>query len=219
MQPEPNLSHYKQLMLQAIEMINKDLKSIGKFDNPSLLERYLVTSAIKATNLSYAILILCKKHLINESFPILRSLIEHSINMRWITHQDTENRFNQYADTMLNFNMGVTWSDKNMLNKMIDIGFPDDYYKLVVKNTYDYSHINARSLPWLIIDGEKNEFSPIMIYPVAAQMLGHVMVALNTHFPEYFTKHLEIWEKIEYDANAWEKYVKIKKQILQNEGH
>ena len=57
---------------------------------------FLVLCTLRAARLSDAIVHLYKAGFTDESLPILRSLIETAVNMRWIMNKNTEERLKQY---------------------------------------------------------------------------------------------------------------------------
>ncbi len=193
---------YKVLIEKAIEYIGKGFNNAGgKIENPSNLDYYLVASTHKAINFSRAIIILCEKNFNNESMPILRSLIEHTVNMKWIMKEETEKRLKQYLTDWNKKNYGEPWTNRNLAGRMSDIGFKNrDYYDFVVKKTYNYAHVNATTLDWGEVMNEerlKNKMTTQAIYSVIAQMLGYVLFVLNIKYKGQFAYYSDILENIE----------------------
>ena len=112
---------------------------------------FLVLCTLRATRLSDAIIHLCKAGFTDESLPILRSLIETAVNMRWIMNKDTEQRLEQYYAKLAGDKWyGELWTSVNLRDRMKEIGFKgklEAYYDLVVKFCHDYTHGGARTLP------------------------------------------------------------------------
>lgn len=213
--------NHEELVKQAKKLIDEGFVNMGgKIDNPTGYEIYLLAATRKAFNFTNAILLLCKNGFSDDSLPILRSLIEHTINMRWITNKDTTERFDLFTNYEINLDLGKKWSGVTLLDKMLEVGFNKDYYDLVVKNTYAYSHVNALTLKWgefyKEMDVGPDHFSPDSIFSVVAQMLGHVMKALDTHFVAPFSRYNEIWDQISYDKEAGQKYREAKKKIIED---
>lgn len=207
---------YENLIQEAKNKINEGFDKIGrKIDNPTNLERYLVAATIKAVNITNAIIVLCKNNFTDESLILLRSLIEHSVNMHWIMDRNTEERFDEFWSELLETNSGF-WAQRRFDGRMEDIGFEDkEYYDSVVKITYTYSHVSASSLNWdLVIDNvPKKEFSAEAIYSVVAQMLGHVLKSLDMNFKGLFDYN-SIWKQIKVDrTKIREKLKKIIKEL------
>ena len=87
---------------------------------------------------------------------------------------------------------------------MREIGFKDkkgrfeSFYDSVVKYCHDYTHGGAGTLPYrrLIPKATKTSMSADAIYAITSQMLGHVLKALNEHWPGKFDSYKVIWKAI-----------------------
>lgn len=195
--------NYKLLVEKAKKYINKGSANMGgKIENVRMLDldHYMVASTFKAIRLTEAIVKLCEADFTEESLPILRSLIEHTINMRWIMAKDTEKRLQQYLRDWDKKRFGERWTNINLADRMSEIGFKDrNYFDFVVKYTYSYAHVNASTLDWEKVMYKKRRYkkrSPQYIYSIVAQMLGHVLFALNTKYKGKFNYYREIWSHI-----------------------
>jgi len=119
-------------------------------------------------------------------------------------------------------NFGKKWTDVPLNERMDEIGFPNkDYYDLIVKVTYTYAHVNSLSLLSEInktsdVKRTKDQFSSQAIYSVTAQMLGHVLKALNIYFKDFFNYYEEIWKQIPGKPNARESFEKAQEKIQTN---
>ena len=210
------------LVHHAKQLINRGFDSLGRsIDKPILLDRYFVAATYKAIRFCDAILVLCEQGMTDEALPILRSLIEHSINMRWIADKDSEKRLKAYMDDLGEKGFGAPWTETKLDKRMEDVGFGSrDYYEYCVKVTYSYAHVNASSLKWgEVFDHpqlSKEKWSPEALYQVTAQMLGHVLKALDTHFSGHFKTYDEIWKQIKVDKNIRKKIEKIKQDLKQS---
>lgn len=163
---------------------------------------FLVLCTLRAAGLSDAIVHLCKAGFTDESLPILRSLVETAVNMRWIMNESTEERLKQYYTNLAEDKWyGERWTSVNLKERMKEIGFKgklESYYDLVVKFCHDYTHGGVRTLPRrrLIPKTRKTLMSAGAIYPITSQMLGHVLKALNDHWPGKFDSYKVIWKAI-----------------------
>jgi hypothetical protein len=214
--------NYELLIQKAKKEINDGFNNMGrKIENPSFLEIYLIVSTLKAIKLSDTIVFLCKNNFSNESLIILRSLIEHSVNMHWIMKEDTEKRLEDYRSDLEKLAFGERWTNTDLSKRLESIGFNKDkeYYDYVVKFTYSYAHVNAKSLKWenmIKIEGLKSVTFPAQaIYSIVAQMLGHVLKSLNIHFSGLFATYSNIWKEIEVDKNSIRKKIE---EIAKNLG-
>lgn len=113
---------------------------------------------------------------------------------------------------------GALWTNTNLHDRMQEVGFKDrDYFDFCVKLTYSYAHVNATSLKWgEVIDHpqlSKDKWSPDALCVVVAQMLGHVIMALDTHFTDKFRGYDDIWNQISVDKDIRKKVEKIRKSF------
>lgn len=209
----------KELMYKAKQLIDDGFNKLGRsITNPSLLDRYFLAATYKAVRFSDSIAVLCEQGMTDEALPILRSLIEHSINMRWIAHKDSKDRLKQYMNDLGEKGFGAPWTNVTLVDRMEEVGFRSrDYYDFCVKLTYSYAHVNASSLRWgEVFDHpqlSKEKWSPDALYIVVAQMLGHVLKALDTHFKGNFKGSDNIWKQISVDKDIRKKVEEVKKQF------
>lgn len=217
------MSKHRKLVDTAKQMIDKGFDLLGRsIDNPSILDRYMLAATYKAVRLSDAVLALCKQGITDEALPTLRSLIEHAMNMRWIINKDTNKRLKLYLNDFSKKGFGEPWTKVNLHDRMVEVGFKDRaYFDFCVKLTYSYAHVNASSLKWgEVIDHpklSKERWSPDVLYVVVAQMLGHVVKALDTHFPGKFSRYNEIWKQIRVDKDIRKKVEKLRKSLKQSD--
>jgi len=198
---------YELLIQKARKKIDEGFNKMGrKIENPSFLERYLIAAALKAIKLSDVVVFLCKNNFNDESIIVLRSLIEHSLNMHWIMKENTEIRLREYLSNLGKIDFRGYWTTKKFNKRMEDIGFNKEYYDFVVKITYAYSHVNASSLEWNKVindDRLKGEpFSAQAIYSIVAQMLGHVLKSLDMQFKGFFHSYNDVWGQIKVDRSS-----------------
>ena len=194
------VKNYKKLAQKAEKYIKMIIAN--KMGSPDLLDQYIIAAANKSLVSFHAIVVLCKNKLNEESFPILRSMIENSINFRWILNKNTQARFSNYFDDLSKTGFGEKWTEIDFYSRMSELGFPRTYYDFVVKYTYSHSHANAKSV-FRLQDVEREPFSEDAIYAVIAQMLGHILKGLEEIYKEYREKRYshEIWSSVEVNIN------------------
>lgn len=213
------MSKSEKLVSEAKQLIDDGFDRLGRsINSPSLLDRYFLAATYKAVRFCDSILILCKEGMTDEALPILRSLIEHSINMRWIAHKDSKERLKQYMNDLGEKGFGAPWTNTNLVDRMKEVGFKSrDYFDFCVKLTYSYAHVNASSLRWGEVINHpqlsKEKWSPDALYVAVAQMLGHVLKALDTHFTGNFKGSDDIWNQISVDKDIRKKIEEVKKSF------
>ena len=118
-------------------------------------------------------------------------------------NKDTEERLKQYYANLAEDKWyGQPWTSVNLRRRMKEIGFKGKlelYYDLVVKFCHDYTHGGARTLPHRRLIPKvpkKTLMSAGAIYAITSQMLGHVLKALNEHWPGKFNSYKVIWKAI-----------------------
>lgn len=201
------MNKYLDLIQKSKEYIDQGFDTFGReLQTKDQIGGFLVLCTFRAAGLSDAIVHLCKADFTDESLPILRSLIETAVNMRWIMSKDTQKRQERlkqyYANLAEDKWYGEPWTSVNLRDRMKEIGFKgklEAYYDLVVKFCHDYTHGGARILPHrrLISKASKKTLmSAGAIYAITSQMLGHVSRALNDHWPGKFDSYKIIWKAI-----------------------
>lgn len=216
------MSKHRELAQKALKLIDAGFDQMDrKIENASLLDRYLVAASMKAVRLADTILFLGDHGVTDEAFPVLRSLVEHAINMRWITEDDTKQRLKMYMGDLGKTGFGNLWASKSLDKRMEDVGFGDrDYYDFCVKLTYSYAHVNATSLRWGEVFSDprlsKNRWSPDSLYSVVAQMLGHIMKALESRYKGHFDGYNGLWQQIKVDKNVGKKIEAVRKEFAES---
>lgn len=216
------MSKHRKLVQKALKQIDAGFDQMDrKIENVSLLDRYLVAASMKAVRLADTILFLGDHGVTDEAFPVLRSLVEHAINMRWITEDDTKQRLQMYMGDLGKTAFGNSWASKSLDKRMEDVGFGDrDYYDFCVKLTYSYAHVNASSLRWGEVFDDprlsKNRWTPDSLCSVVAQMLGHVMKALDSRYKSHFDGYDNLWQQIKVDKNVGKKIEAVRKEFAES---
>ena len=206
------MGYYKDLIQDIKTGIDVCADKMGReIRNAHPIDKFLIAGTWKAVRLCDSIVLLCESGFSDESFPALRSMIEISVNMRWIMNRDTDTRLAQYLSDLDNTEFGSWWTNTNLQLRMKEIGFHDDYYKFVTRFAYSFSHVNAKTLNWSVI--QKNfssiTFSPEAIYAIIAQMLIGAMIALDVRYPGHFVMYKDYAKKIPITKTLGRKYNKF----------
>lgn len=194
------MARYDYLIDQAIDYIGDGFVPFAEgIVNAPTIDVFLITHAFKARRFIDALRILQAKDYSGEALPILRSLVEVAVNMRWVQLKDTDKRLDDYYKDFEKREIGKSWTNTSLLKRMKDIGFDEPYYNWVVGLCNMYVHANATSMTYGgIIEGERdNDVAEEAISAISAQMLGHVLYALNQRYEGRFDRADEIWRQIE----------------------
>lgn len=169
----------------------------GKFINASKLDIFLLAGARRAVGFVDAILILCKSGHSEEAAILTRSLIELGVNMRWILVANTDIRLDAFFDDLKKYEPGEAWA-KDLRKRMKEIGMDEYFYKKTMKSLSGIVHTNASSLVYnsLAIDAPSSMMSESAVLVLVAQMMGHVLFALNEHYVNHFSHYDELWDYI-----------------------
>lgn len=213
----------RSLIDSALNDIDQGFDSFPnrQISDPTFLDRYLLASTYHAIRLSKAIISLCESGFTNESIPVLRTLIEHSINMRWITNKNTKNRLKEYMYDLEEKGFGAKWTTVNLHDRMLEVGFKSSsYYNFCVRVTYDYAHANSTCLNWgEVIDHPQlnaDRWSSESLYAVVVQMLAHVMKALDTRYEGQFGNFNQLWSKVPVDPQIDSKIAEVREKLKKN---
>jgi len=193
------MGKYRDLIIKTIEKTDETFDLIGrKYQKTPTI---IVVEGLSYTSfhITGAILLLCENNFNQEATILLRSLIENTINLKWILHEDSDNRIRNYFRDISDKGFGSKWAgDKNNLKKrLLDVGLTEEYYNKVVKITHSFSHTNAESLDWRNLKPDFPLFSDEAILSVTYQMLGHTIEILNEYISQEFSYYKEIFEKFD----------------------
>lgn len=211
----------KKLINQGIAGIYSDFYEIKKKNRGLTNEdKFMLSLASKGIDLIKAITTLLKNNFNSEALILVRSLTEHSVNMRWILEDKSGKRKEDYLaelDKSNNFEFGVKWTNVDLSRRMEEIGFTNrDYYDFLVKFTYGFAHVNASSIDWrhLLNKKDRNNFSADGIYPAMVQMVGHILKALNSRHENNFKLFEKMWKSINTNKDIRKDFEKVIKERI-----
>ena len=203
--------NYEELLADTEKKLDDAFTEMGEIREPTLVDIYLLASAVKAIKFSESIMLLCSNRFVKQSLPLLRSFIEHAVNMRWIMHRDTEKRIREYLANLAKPTFGGFWTKISLENRMREIGFREqDYYDLLIKYISEYPHFETESISWNTVkNDERFLLSKIPIEAVrriTVQMLSHVAAALSVWYGTRFSFYKEINRKLSEELEKRTQY-------------
>ena len=82
---------------------------------------------------------------------------------------------------------------------MHQLGFQKSLEERTLLSCYDHLHANAQGLPWghVFEDNAQKGASGDDVLRTAAAIMGHVLKALELHWPGKFNGAEHLWEKTE----------------------
>lgn len=194
--------NYYYIFKRALNNVKKGLEYIqNNVDKTDIEKQIIYLVGKRFISHSKAIIVLCKKNYKVEALMVLRALIELTVNLRWILEKGNIDSF--LKNTEYDFEnelpvMGKAWANKSLYDRMVDIGFKEDYYKCVLKKLHEELHGN----PAVIARAHHKELTNMStngIYSICCQMIGHLLKILNTNIPEFnFINPTDIWSQITF---------------------
>jgi hypothetical protein len=193
------MKEYAGLISLAKAAIDNGFSRVGKrLDPGSAAQRALMLLASRAVAIGNSLVLLAQNSLPNEGLPLLRSLLEISMTMRWIAQEDSEARAKAVMDESRDADWAGLWQTGRLRQRMGEFGFPDSLNERVPMFCYDHLHANAQGLPWgHVFDDNKNPgVSADELLKIAAFASGHVVKALEVKWPGQFEGAEQLWEKV-----------------------
>ncbi|MHC1717006.1 MAG: DUF5677 domain-containing protein [Candidatus Dojkabacteria bacterium] len=187
---------YEKLILDLIKKTDLVFDDIGRELPRSGETMVLEALGFTSFHIASAIILLCRNGFSQEAMILLRSLIENTVNLKWILNKEKEERIGLYFHDIKEEGFGAGWTEgKNLEMRMSELGFKREYYDKVVKVTHSFSHVNAESLDWSSVKSGYPRIGEEAILAVVYQMLGHVLEVLNKNISEKFS-YKEVFEEL-----------------------
>jgi len=186
-------------------MVDKGFKRLGPLQVHSLgIEAFLKLTADKSLRLVNAIELLCEKQMSSEAIPLVRTLIENAINMRWVMNKESGERAELYFRTMngvvKQMRFPRSWTNVKLNERMNEVGLARGlFYDVIVKYTYEHAHAGSASLDWGVLRNQpasEHWMGTLEIYKCCATMLGHTLQALEARFTGYFADYPLVFTRI-----------------------
>jgi|GEM_PF-3146595 len=192
------MAKYKKEIIELMVKTDEIFDRIGR-ELPHSNENMVISGlSHKSFEIAGSIILLCDNGYNNEGSILLRSLVENTIKLRWLLNKDTDARIKKYFQDPEDFSWGVDKTGR-LKDKMIELGYSEDYYKKVVKVCHSWSHVNAESINWsqvLKVDKESG-LSAGAIYSIVYQMLGHIVKIYYDHISDEFNFYENVFKTLE----------------------
>jgi hypothetical protein len=193
-----NAKEYAALISSAKAAIDNGFSRVGKrLDPANASQRALMLLASRAVAIGNALVVLAQQSLANEALPLLRSLLEISVTMRWIAAADGDRRAQEALEEGQKSDWAGLWQTSRLRQRMREYGFPENLQERVQMFCYDHLHGNAQGLPWghVFEDNKNPGISADELLKIAAFASGHVVKALEVRWPGQFEGAEQLWEK------------------------
>ena len=151
------------------------------------VDRALAGLAGRTIALGNAIALLCGRQHSNEALPLLRSLLEISVTMRWIAEKDRASRAEEFLKEAAAPSWESFFSDERLLARMKALGYPAELGEIARGSCRDHLKANAQGIPWgHVFETDKCAGrSGEEVARAAAAAMAHAVTALHAHWGEF----------------------------------
>mgnify|MGYP001589682967 CR=1 FL=1 len=156
-----------------------------KVEDP--VDRALAGLAGRTIAIGNAIALLCGRQHANEALPLLRSLLEISVSMRWIADKDRPARAEEFLKETIAPRWDSFLSDERLLARMKALGYPAELEDLARASCREHLKANAQGIPWgHVFEQDKCAGrSGEEVARAAAGAMAHAVTALHEHWGEF----------------------------------
>lgn len=151
------------------------------------VDRALAGLAGRTIAIGNAIALLCGRQHANEALPLLRSLLEISVSMRWIAEKDRAARAEEFLKETAALRWETFLSDERLLSRMKALGYPEELRALAEASCLDHLKANAQGIPWgHVFEADKRAGrTGEEVARAAAAAMAHAVAALDAHWGEF----------------------------------
>lgn len=194
------MKQYTELLGLAKARIDNGFSQVGKgkkLAEADAAHRALMLLASRAVAVSNALMLLAMNNHANEALPLLRSLLQLAVEARWIAEKDHTARAKEFFTHQADADWERFWSRERLLKRMTHLGFQKTLEERALLSCYDHVHANAQGLPWghVFSENAQKGVTGEEALRSAAAIMGHVVKALDLHWPGNFEGAEQLWEK------------------------
>lgn len=194
------MKKYTDLLGFAKAKIDHGFSQAGKRLSPEdKAQRALMLLASRSVAVSNALMLLCLNNHANEALPLLRSLLQLSVEARWIAAEDTAARALDFYDRHGDLEWEELWGEARLRERMAQLGFQKSVAEGQALDCRPHLYANAQGLPWghVFHENAGKGVTGEQVLCAAAAIMGHVIKALETHWPGSFEGAEHLWEQTE----------------------
>jgi len=151
--------------------------------------RALMLLSCRSVALANALMVLAQSNHANEALPVLRSLLELAVHMRWIAAADSEARAREFLREHDRPQWDGLWSGRRLGERAAALGLPEEPRAKVQRWCREHLWGNAAGLPWahVFCPPEPRGVSAEEVLNAAADLMDEVVAALDRRWPERFS--------------------------------
>jgi len=182
------VNDFIRLIGSAKSSLDNGLSRVGRSLNPQdPVERVLILLASRAAAIANAVILLANHNHANEGTPLLRSLLEISSQMRWISRDESKKRAEKFIKNQKQADWEILWSTKRLNERMKLFGYSEELRESAAGLCYDHMNANAAGLPWghVFKENDHKGLSTSKILSQTAEAMGHVLKALDEKWGEF----------------------------------
>lgn len=156
-----------------------------KADDP--VERVLSGLAGRAIAMGNAVSLLCGRQHANEALPLLRSLLEISVRMRWIAETESTARAQEYIKEAGDPRWDSFLSEERLRARMGELGYSDALKAMTQTLCLEHLRANALGIPWghVFEENKHSGRSGEDVTRAAGEAMAHVVMALHKRWGEF----------------------------------
>ena len=140
---------YLELLGRAKSTIDNGFSQVGRALSPQdAAQRALMLLASRAVAVSNALMLLSTHNHANEALPLLRSLLQFAVEMRWISQADSAGRARKFLEEHKDPQWESLWNTPRLLERMNALSFQTTLVEAAANSCRDHIHANSQGLPW-----------------------------------------------------------------------
>jgi hypothetical protein len=150
--------------------------------------RALMLLSCRSVAVANALMVLVQHNHANEALPLLRSLLELVVGMRWIAAADSAARAQGFLEEYARPQWDGIWSDRRLKERCAAVGFPDAVRERIQGWCREHQWGNSSGLPWAhVFAAPQPPDAPASeVLETAGTLMGEAVAALERHWPERF---------------------------------
>ena len=178
-----------QRLGRAKTVIDRGFSRVGpELSAQDDVARALMLLGCRSVAMANALMVLAQHNHANEALPLLRSLLELSVHMRWIAASDCEVRAKEFLREHDRPQWDGLWAGRRLDERCAALGFPAEVRAKVQLWCREHLWGNAAGLPWahVFTSPQPRNAAAADVLEAAAQLMAEVVAALERRWPGRF---------------------------------
>ena len=190
---------YLELLGRAKSTIDNGFSQVGRALSPQdAAQRALMLLASRAVAVSNALMLLSTHNHANEALPLLRSLLQFAVEMRWISQADSAGRARKFLEEHKDPQWESLWNTPRLLERMNALSFQTTLVEAAANRAVTiFTPILKGFLGAMCLGHGGCRHRRSRALRAAGMIMGHVIKALDINWPGKFEGAEQLWEKTE----------------------